>query len=967
MLIQTEMTKKGCKRVLALALAAALVFALLPALMPCVQAASDSSSGSAAAPVALDPPNKSAITELFYTAEKAAQIRYLDENGVLQLMDNVTPLTSASAGISAGWYVATGETTISERVVVTGNVHIILADGAHLTALLGITVSPGNSLTIYSQSMGDSMGRLTSLPSGSSHAGAGIGGAAGAVGAPGHAGTIIINGGLITARNGGLTANTAIGGAYGNVGYGGGDGGTIIINGGVVIATSSGGTAIGGGSCTTTAASPGASGSIAINGGTVVATGGGSGGNGIGGGYNNDVYGAQGAGTFTMNGNAVVTANRIGDTSAKTSGILFHPDESSTASFYGTSITPKNSFAVPVSCILSIPGNGVLSLNPDVTMTNGGTVTFADGSTVTVNSLTAVSPNKINGANAGDPTVSAFDDHTVTLNPSALNASTGQDLEYAKSEISTPPPDSEWQAGLTFGRLESNTDYYFFARAKENASFNSGAPSAGLLVTTEDDTTAPTVASVAPSGAGAVLSGSIVITFSEVMDTTAGTVQLNSLAALTGGTWSSHDTVFTVPYSGLANSTVYTVIISGFKDTAGNTMVEDGTHGFTTLPATSSTAPNPAPSPPPTPTTEPTTEPDAITGVLDLSGAGDATTAVLNAEAAQAFSSRDLAITVRLPNAVVTLAPETLAALAQAAEADAPERGNGAVPITIEVVVIPHSALHGMQAAQVKGYDTIVSLNVFVGDTKVNVPLTVSLPYELKPGEDPAAVRVWYMDENGNLTDLRGVYDEKTGMITFDIAHQSYYVVGYDPVALWVNVFGDLSPNALHYEAIAFMNQKGLMVGYGDGRIGAEDSISRAQFATLIWNLEGNPAPQGSASFADVPEGAWYYGAVIWAAENSVVVGIGGGLFDPGAPITREQAALMLYNYAVNFKEYDMPENRPMPDFSDYDRIDAWAETAAKALAEAGVIPADDEFRPKDEATRGEAADMFRNFARFIQ
>jgi hypothetical protein len=105
------------------------------------------------------------------------------------------------------------------------------------------------------------------------------------------------------------------------------------------------------------------------------------------------------------------------------------------------------------------------------------------------------------------------------------------------------------------------------------------------------DVTAPTVASVTPSGTGVATSGNVVITFDEAMDTgTTGTVQLNSLSALTGGAWSAGNTVFTIAYSSLAHSTAYTVNISGFEDAAGNTMTADNTHSFTTVAPTLITA-----------------------------------------------------------------------------------------------------------------------------------------------------------------------------------------------------------------------------------------------------------------------------------------------------------------------------------------------------------------------------------------
>jgi hypothetical protein len=162
------------------------------------------------------------------------------------------------------------------------------------------------------------------------------------------------------------------------------------------------------------------------------------------------------------------------------------------------------------------------------------------------------------------------------------------------------------------------------------------------------------------------------------------------------------------------------------------------------------------------------------------------------------------------------------------------------------------------------------------------------------------------------------------------------------------------------------MNIRGLMVGYGNGRVGPANTLSRAQFATLLWNLEGQPAPNGTASFDDVKDGAWYNRPVAWAAEMGVVAGTGGGLFDPYTPVTRQEIIQMLYNFAVNFKGFQLPADFPLPDYTDADQIDAWAESAAKALAEAGVLPDGDELRPTEDATRGEAADMFMRFIRFV-
>ena len=67
----------------------------------------------------------------------------------------------------------------------------------------------------------------------------------------------------------------------------------------------------------------------------------------------------------------------------------------------------------------------------------------------------------------------------------------------------------------------------------------------------------------------------------------------------------------------------------------------------------------------------------------------------------------------------------------------------------------------------------------------------------------------------------------------------------------------------------------------------------------------GRARAEGTNTFDDVPNGAWYTDAVTWAAENGVVAGIGNGRFDPDGSVTREQTAVILFNYAQS-KGYDV-------------------------------------------------------------
>ena len=189
-------------------------------------------------------------------------------------------LYTGQTTLNAGWYVVDGIVTNDARIVVSGDVNLILKDNAELTASAGINVDVNNnvtnSLTIWAQSDGASMGKLTAKGRNYS---AGIGGGNG-----GACGTVTVNGSKVTAT--GDTGGAGIGGGAD------GAGGTVTVNGGKVTATSNnGGAGIGGGS-------NGACGTVTVNGGEVTATGD-RGGAGIGGGS------GRAGGTVTVTGGKV--------------------------------------------------------------------------------------------------------------------------------------------------------------------------------------------------------------------------------------------------------------------------------------------------------------------------------------------------------------------------------------------------------------------------------------------------------------------------------------------------------------------------------------------------------------------------------------------------------------------------------------------------------------------------------------
>ena len=275
------------------------------------------------------------------SAAAADTISYLDENGDPQSVSaaSATQVTSDTTAWSNGWYYVSGDVTISSTVTVSGNVDLILADGADLQVTssrnaTGINVEGSNSLTIYGQVGGS--GKLTATGDGQA---AGIGGG----------GSITINGGTVTATGSSLSAG--IGGSKE------GSTGTITINGGTVTATDRIGTGIGGGF------NNAGGGSITINGGTVIANGGAEGA-GIGSGGS-----GSGGPIITINGGTVMATSNGNSSGAGIGGGFNNA---------GGRITINGGTVTAISEINAGIGGGQGGDGGSITI-NGGTVTATGG------------------------------------------------------------------------------------------------------------------------------------------------------------------------------------------------------------------------------------------------------------------------------------------------------------------------------------------------------------------------------------------------------------------------------------------------------------------------------------------------------------------------------------------------------------------------------------------------------------
>ena len=175
--------------------------------------------------------------------------------------------------------------------------------------------------------------------------------------------------------------------------------------------------------------------------------------------------------------------------------------------------------------------------------------------------------------------------------------------------------------------------------------------------------------------------------------------------------------------------------------------------------------------------------------------------------------------------------------------------------------------------------------------------------------------------------------------------------------------FTDVAEGDWFYDAVAYVYENGIMAGTDESIFDPYMELNRAQAAQLFYNLEGKPAVTGDSTFTDVTSGHWAVDAITWAAENEVVAGIGGNLYDPDSNVTREQFAQMLYNYA-QYKGYDLTANGDLTQFPDDGSISFWAETALGWANGKGLINGHENgtIDPQGSAIRAQAASIMANF-----
>ena len=911
----------------------------------------------------------SAVDGNVLTASNVAKdpVSYIDKTGQQYSTSYYTEVTDATSTWTTGWYVVAGNTAISDRIEVTGNVSLILTDGATLTASAGIHVPETASLDICGQSGGtgklkanagegnaaiggnggkdEATGTIsicsgTVEATGGSGGGAGIGGGANCYNGTNTRGTVAIYGGTVkaTGGNGGAGIGTGKVGQINN----------IILAGGTIEANGDGDSAqdigMGGGTSTLNSVmefDAGGEGFSDDGGEPVLQSVSGSETN-----YRYDLD-IRGGSIYTSGGTEAVTAldpynsnygeldvdNEIvyyaeadfgtGYTNQPVSGTITVGDSDYQYSFNGVKTDANGKLHLYTF-------GGEVVLTADNGSTFKGTIGAANSKLTPQQQPLSGSISIVGDAQCGE---------TLTVNTESVTPDgAAETLTYAWYRCDSASGDNPQEiTGITSNSYTLTTeDIGKYIKVEVTSTEYSGTLSA--VTTSQVQKAAATVSAEPTAKEDLVYSGSAqpLVTAGK---TESGTMQYSTkengpydIAIPTGinagdyTVWykvvgdENHSDTEPVKVDVTIAKKPLIVSVSSFSIRVGDSAPELALT-YTGLVAGESV----------TPSEDPVfiiTKADGTVIALEdaVKTAGTYTITWSNAD--QGFTGDEN----------YDIQTETAGTLTVSTRSSG---GTTTYPVQVE----ENSQNGGVQVSP-----------------KNAVPGTlVTVTPQPTPGYELATLTV--LDQYGNEVDVNplgnGNYSFKMPRSRVKV-EATFYCTGSELCP--THHLADVLVKAWYHDAVDYVVEHGIMTGTSATTFEPNTTLSRAMVAQILYNLEGQPTVTGESTFTD-SNTHWAAKAIAWAQKTGVVSGYGNNTFRPNQAVTREELAQMLYNYA-EYKQYDLTASGDLIAFPDGNNVQGWAKTAMSWANGNQLINGfeDDTLRPGGDSTRAQAASILMNF-----
>ena len=210
--------------------------------------------------------------------------------------------------------------------------------------------------------------------------------------------------------------------------------------------------------------------------------------------------------------------------------------------------------------------------------------------------------------------------------------------------------------------------------------------------------------------------------------------------------------------------------------------------------------------------------------------------------------------------------------------------------------------------------ETVIPKRHFSGSSSSSYPITVpdktengSVAVSPKTASKGSTVTITVTPDSGyvletiSVTDKNGndlkLTDKGNGKYTFTMPGSKVEVkVTFMEDNSVLNFFYDVPNDAYYYEAVKWAAENGITGGVGNSLFAPNQPCTRAQIVTFLWRASGSPEPKTASNpFTDVAANAYYCKAVLWAVENGITTGTSATTFSPDAPCTRAQGVTFLW------------------------------------------------------------------------
>ncbi len=229
---------------------------------------------------------------------------------------------------------------------------------------------------------------------------------------------------------------------------------------------------------------------------------------------------------------------------------------------------------------------------------------------------------------------------------------------------------------------------------------------------------------------------------------------------------------------------------------------------------------------------------------------------------------------------------------------------------------------------------------------------TVNTSTSYKVSGSPSLGNVTFVPKSGYSGKVNLTY---TGTDANGDTYRGTVEITVTPAAANTN-FKDMGNHSWAASSVDFLSKSGIVTGVDTTHYGPEKPITRGDFVLMLYRAFDMKS-SGKSSFSDVPQNSYYAEAVAAAKALGIATG-SNGKFNPGAPLTRQDAMVLIQRtMSATGRPLTAGDTSILNSFKDRNRVSDYAANAVAALVRSGLIKGDDgKLNPTASISRAEMA-----------